>query len=119
LDGRLVHGDCYWITLRPGVSRNTIYLLLALANSSLMTRFHDLAFNNKLYSARRRYITQYVAKYPFPDPALPACRKLIALTRRIVQETTRDDQSEDHPLCAEVEALVLKSFGLEPAEEVR
>jgi hypothetical protein len=70
--GCLVGGDCYWMTLRPGVRSDLIYLLLAVANSSSMTRFHDLAFNNKLYSTRRRYITQYVTKYPYPDPLLPA-----------------------------------------------
>lgn len=119
LDGRLVDGDCYWITLRPGVSLNMIYLLLAVANSSLMTRFHDLAFNNKLYSGRRRYITQYVAKYPFPDPALPPSQKLIALAKQIVRETSRDSKSEDHPLCAEVDVLVQRAFGLEPAKELQ
>jgi hypothetical protein len=86
LEGRLVDGDCYWLTLDAGIAPDTLYLLLGVANSSVMSRFHDLAFNNKLYSARRRYITQYVSKYPYPDPGLPASRKLVALVKQLVQD---------------------------------
>ncbi len=114
LDGRLVDGDCYWITLRPGVPLDTIYLLLGVANSSLMSRFHDLAFNNKLYSARRRYITQYVAKYPYPPLALPTSQKLVSLVKQLVQNPCSTLQND-----AQVNLLVEEAFGLRPGEEAR
>jgi hypothetical protein len=76
-----------------------------------MTRFHDLAFNNKLYSTRRRYITQYVTKYPYPDPLLPASKALIALAKRLVR---RCELGEPLPETsqAELDALVQEAFGL-------
>ncbi|MBU1692909.1 MAG: hypothetical protein KKC51_02985, partial [Verrucomicrobia bacterium] len=69
--------------LAAGWPAETIFLVLAVANSSLATRFHDLAFNNKLYSARRRYITQYVAQYPLPDCGSKPSRRIMELTQRI------------------------------------
>ena len=115
----LVDGDCYWITLRPGTAPSVLYLLLSLANSSLMTRFHDLAFNNKLYSGRRRYITQYVGEYPCPDPALPASKKLIALVKEIVQETKSGaNQAKVQLASGELEILVQEAFGINPDERV-
>ena len=38
-------------------------LLLAVANSSFITKFYDIAFHNKLYAGRRRFMTQYVKKF--------------------------------------------------------
>lgn len=114
LDGRLVDGDCYWITLHPGVPPDTIYLLLGVANSSLMSRLHDLAFNNKLYSARRRYITQYVAKYPYPHLALPASHKLVSLVKRVVQDPSSISEHD-----AQVDLLVEEAFGLRSSEGSR
>jgi hypothetical protein len=113
LDGRLVNGDCYWITLRPGLPADTMYLLLALANSRLLARFHDLAFNNKLYSGKRRYITQYVAQYPHPALTSATARKLVALVKRILAQPQTNDHHRD--LAAperEADALVEEAFGL-------
>lgn len=109
--GSLVGGDCYWITLRPGVPAKTIFLVLAVANSSLATRFHDLAFNNKLYSARRRYITQYVAQYPLPDCRSKPSRTIMELAAPICEETLSKSQWEEHCLSAEVDRLVYAAFG--------
>jgi hypothetical protein len=115
LDGRLVDGDCYWITLLPGVPPDTIYLLLGVANSGLMSRFHDLAFNNKLYSARRRYITQYVAKYPYPSLASPASRKLVSLVKQVVRHCSSvDGSSSAGEIDTQVDSLVEEAFGLRP-----
>ena len=116
LQGHLVDGDCYWMTLHPHAPPDMIYLLLAVANSSLATRFHDLAFNNRLYSARRRYITQYVAKYPFPEPASSASRGVIALTKQVCRDIRCQDEWTEHPACTELDRLVYAAFGLDPAE---
>jgi hypothetical protein len=117
--GRIVDGDCYWITLRRGAPPDVLYLLLALANSTMMTRFHDLGFNNRLYSGRRRYITQYVREYPCPDPALPASKKLIALAKRIVRQTKDGaSQARVQSTSGEIEMLVQEAFGINSDERV-
>ncbi|HLG17290.1 MAG TPA: N-6 DNA methylase [Blastocatellia bacterium] len=116
VEGRLVDGDCYWITLRTGVPQETLYLLLALANSSLMTRFHDLAFNNKLYSSRRRYITQYVAKYPCPDPASPAAQAMISRAHQLVEQAKVGSDQTVGQVREAVENLARKAFGFDTME---
>ncbi len=65
--GAIVNGDCYWIKLREGVDPDWLYLMLAVANSTVATRFYDTIFHNKLYAGRRRYMTQYVKEFPLPD----------------------------------------------------
>lgn len=117
LNGLLVDGDCYWLTLRPGVPPDAIYLILGLANSSFLARYHDLAFDNKLYSRKRRYMTQYVSKYPYPHLDSSACRKLIALVKRIVH-VNRDSASDTQMVewGQQVDSLVEEAFNRQPAE---
>jgi hypothetical protein len=45
-----------------------LLLIQGVANSALMAQYHDFCFNNNLYSGRRRYLSQYIEKYPIPDP---------------------------------------------------
>lgn len=118
MSGSIVNGNCYWMTLRPGVPDEILYLLLGLANSRLMTRFHDLAFGNKLYAGRRRYITQYVGKYPYPDPSTGPAHELAATVKEIVE--FRGRQSTGAPLShieSRIERLSQECFGLEPDRE--
>lgn len=110
----LVNGDCYWITLRPGVPEETLYLILGVANSELMTRFHDAAFSNKLYSARRRYITQYVAMYPLPHPDTPAALRVSTLTRELVEQTKQQSALDSiRQLEHDINVAVYEAFGIE------
>jgi len=110
----VVNGDCYWLTLRPGVNEEMLYLILAVANSTLMTRFHDAAFGNKLYSGRRRYITQYVGKYPLPRTDTSTSRRIATLARALVEEMRRGASSDS---CSGMEkaldALVNEAYGVE------
>jgi tRNA1(Val) A37 N6-methylase TrmN6 len=115
LSGSIVNGNCYWLTLRPGVPGEFLYLLLGLANCRLMTRFHDLAFGNKLYAGRRRYITQYVGKYPYPDLATPPARELVAAVRELVDSCEHEiAQTRLSDMESRIESLSEKCFGLEP-----
>ncbi len=79
--GAVVNGDCYWISCEGLPSMDLAYLMLAVANSSLGVRFYDIACGNRLYSGKRRWITQYVARLPLPDPASIPARRAAELAR--------------------------------------
>ncbi|WFP22921.1 N-6 DNA methylase [Gordonia hongkongensis] len=83
--GAVVNGDCYWISLADVTSDDIAYLMLAVANSKLGLRFYDEVCGNKLYSGRRRWMTQYVGRLPLPDPETTAARHLISATRDLVE----------------------------------
>jgi adenine-specific DNA-methyltransferase len=104
--GVLVNGDCYWITLMPGVDERWLLLITAIVNSTFGTAFYDAAFHNKLYAGRRRFMTQYVKRFPLPRLESPESRKIIELVRRLSSSDSRKTaESVDH--------LVWKAFGLQ------
>jgi methylase of polypeptide subunit release factors len=107
--GAIVQGDCYWITLNGGVDANWLLLMLAIANSTFITKYYDTVFHNKLYAGRRRFMTQYVAKFPLPD---------LAASRRIVEEVSKLLKKGEAAEAAErgINRLVWEAFGL--AEEL-
>jgi adenine-specific DNA-methyltransferase len=105
--GALVNGNCYWITLRPGFDKKWLYLILAVANSSFITKYYDLAFHNKLYAGRRRFMTQYVRMFPLPDLKTALSREIIELSSRLV-----DDKGINKELENRIDGLVWRSFGL-------
>ncbi|MGA2440062.1 MAG: N-6 DNA methylase [Tepidisphaeraceae bacterium] len=113
--GSIVNGNCYWITLRPGIPDEMLFLLLGVANSSVMTRFHDLAFGNKLYAGRRRYITQYVGKYPYPDPSTHQARELVNAVRELVDLAERGNENlKLSQIDSRIDDLAEKCFGVKP-----
>ena len=85
-----------------------------MANSGFIESYYDHAFNNKLYAGRRRFMTQYVEKFPLPSPELPVSREIIALARQIYELTPGEEADS---LAQRVDALVSLAFGLaeEPA----
>ena len=90
--GAVVNGDCYWISLADIDSEDIALLMLAVANSSLGTRFYDEVCGNKLYSGRRRWMTQYVSRLPLPDPQTEVASQLIQATRKLLDSKTVPDQ---------------------------
>ncbi|MCB9296266.1 MAG: hypothetical protein H6559_24565 [Lewinellaceae bacterium] len=66
-EGKIVNGNCYWISATKERERDILFLIQGVSNSLFMTKYHDLVFNNKLYSGKRRYFSQYVENYPLPD----------------------------------------------------
>ena len=86
--GAIVNGDCYWIDINPDVIEEVVYLALAVANSSFIEKFYDVKFNNKLYSGKRRYQTQYVQQFPIPYHNTELAKKAISLVRKILAEDT-------------------------------
>ncbi len=106
--GCIVDGNCYWVTVSETASRDLLYLIMGVANSKLMTTYHDLVFNNKLYGGRRRYLTQYVEKYPMPDPSTEPSRKIIQIVQELILTSDEEIQSRKEK---DLEALVVQAFG--------
>lgn len=86
--GAVVNGDCYWISFTDlaaaGDADRLAYLLMGVANSALGLRFYDAVCGNRLYSGRRRWITQYVSRLPLPDPASPGAIEIADLVCDLV-----------------------------------
>lgn len=109
--GKIVNGNCYWIVATKESDVEKLFLIQGIANSKLMTKYHDLVFNNKLYSGRRRYFTQYVEKYPLPDFNSEVAKEIIAIVKELNQSNDKKAISE---LEIQLEIAVAKSFGVEP-----
>ena len=97
------------INENPKFSDDILWLVLAIANSTFIESFYDIKFQNKLYSNRRRYITQYVEKFPLLDPSCEISKKLISLSKSCYKE-------QDHQVSIEIEEkidkLVWQGFGV-------
>jgi adenine-specific DNA-methyltransferase len=106
--GAVVNGDCYWISCEDLPSMDLAYLMLAVANSSLGVRFYDVACGNRLYSGKRRWITQYVAKLPLPDPASVPARRATELARRLSDPDAAAGSSR--AALAELDDLIGRAF---------
>jgi len=109
--GKIVNGNCYWIVGMHDNDSEKLLLIQGIANSKLMTKYHDLVFNNKLYSGRRRYFTQYVEKYPLPDFNSHAAKEIVGIVKKLNHSHTEKTTKElEHQL----EIKVAESFGVEP-----
>jgi adenine-specific DNA-methyltransferase len=115
LDGTIVNGDCYWLTADKEGGEDLLWLAAAVANSTFIEAFYDHRFNNKLYSGRRRFITQYVELFPLPDPSLKLSREIIAGAKFLYEQ---DGSSASPLLETKLDELVWQAFGLR-GEEVR
>ena len=84
--GAIVNGDCYWIEIQENVTEDIIYLALAIANSRFIEKYYDIKFNTKLYSRKRRFMSQYVEEFPIPHHSSELSQKAIAIVRKIIAE---------------------------------
>ena len=84
LDGMYVDGNCYWITLNEGVPVDYLYLIVGVANSRAMQRFHSIMFQNKLYSNKFRFISQYVEKYPMPNLNRKEAKNIVRIVKALL-----------------------------------
>ena len=109
--GKLVNGNCYWIAAEEDDSIEKLLLIQGIANSKLMTKYHDLVFNNKLYSGRRRYFTQYVEKYPLPDFNSVIAKSIIKIVKKLNTEGNLENISL---LEEQLEIKVAEAFGVSP-----
>lgn len=109
--GAVVNGDCYWISLADlggdSGAEDLACLMMGVANSALGLRFYDTVCGNRLYSGRRRWITQYVSRLPLPDPATPASA---AIVRRV--RVLAEDPAAYRPGETDLDELVNRAFAL-------
>ena len=103
--GKVVNGNCYWITAKNDTELSYLYLIQAVANSRFMTRYHDLVFMNKLYSGRRRYMTQYVERYPLPDVRSTTAERLIFCSK-----ASATGPKEEAEIVQEIEDLLTNYY---------
>ncbi|MDR1896656.1 MAG: N-6 DNA methylase [Prevotellaceae bacterium] len=104
--GSIVNGNCYWIVAQTGQEKELLLLIQGIANSKLMAQYHDLCFNNKLYSGRRRYLSQYIEKYPVPDPTSPYSLEIIEIVKKLNAQKNNLQSLEE-----ELNINVLNAFG--------
>jgi tRNA1(Val) A37 N6-methylase TrmN6 len=109
--GKIVNGNCYWIVATSKDDVEKLLLIQGVSNSKLMTKYHDLVFNNKLYSGRRRYFTQYVERYPLPDYNSVEGKEIISIVKKLNKSNNKNEIAE---LENKLEIIVAKSFGVEP-----
>jgi hypothetical protein len=113
-EGRVVNGDCYWLTSTPKTDPDLLWLAAAVANSTFIETYYDHKFNNKLYAGRRRFITQYVEQFPLPDPRQDVARTIVEIAKKIYQQL---DTSDTTSLEKQLNDLIWSAFGL-PVEEI-
>jgi len=107
--GKLVNGNCYWIPAASIEQERLLMLAQAVCNSPLMRRYHDLVFQNKLYAGRRRYFTQFIEKYPMPDPTALISEEIIQTVRQI---HASGSAAESQHLEARINVLINEAFGM-------
>ena len=107
--GAIVSGECYWLLLNESEDTDLTSLILGVANSKFIEKFYDISFPNKLYSGKRRFITQYVEKFPLPDAYSRHSKEIIAKVKTILSVS---DKLEFEAIEEEINVLVEKAFGL-------
>lgn len=109
----VVNGDCYWFTNEKNDSEDILWLAMAIANSALIEFYYDQMFNNKLYSNRRRFMTQYVEKFPVLNPNKPLSLKIISLSKEAFSKKTCNEIEE---IAEIIDGLIWEAFGLSREE---
>ena len=107
--GAIVNGNCYWICAQSEEERKLLLLIEGVANSEVMMRYHDLCFNNKLYSGRRRYLTQYIEQYPMPNPQSEWAQDIMRLVEQINSE---EDSAEREKIARQINDKVKQAFAI-------
>lgn len=109
----VVNGDCYWFTNEKGVASDMLWLAMAVANSTFIEFYYDQMFNNKLYSNKRRFMTQYVEKFPLPNPDTNLSKDIV---HRAKEAFSKKESSEMENVANKIDCLIWSAFGLNREE---
>lgn len=105
-EGSVVNGDCYWFTFGSDLT-DLYWLTLGVFNSAFIERFYDTHFANKLYSGRRRFMTQYVTEFPLPDPESKHAHQIVKTAQELYDAPDREQE-----LIGILDNAVADAFGL-------
>ncbi len=108
--GAIVNGDCYWMAFDDDAEPELLSLMLAVANSSFAVAFYDAVCGNRLYAGRRRFITQYVKRFPIPDVDETTRTRIHTLVEKL--RATEAGSDERTAFEAKLDTLVWAAFGL-------
>ncbi|HEM4248690.1 TPA: N-6 DNA methylase [Streptococcus suis] len=103
--GAVINGDCYWIDINSDVDEDLIFLALAVANSSFIEKYYDIKFNNKLYSGKRRFQSQYVEQFPIPFYTSDDAQQIIKKVKKIIATQSYRDSDKEY-----IDEMVNKLF---------
>ena len=81
--------------MKENTPKDYLFLILGLCNSKYMEKYHDSMFQNKLYSGKRRYVSQYINKYPMIDPDSIQAKRIIKLVKKILESNTEEIQIDN------------------------
>jgi len=105
-EGSVVNGDCYWFAF--GNELNDLHwLTLGVFNSTFIEQFYDTHFANKLYSGRRRFMTQYVSEFPLPNPESRHSQQIVKIAQALFDCPEREGE-----LIGILDNTVADAFGL-------
>lgn len=107
--GRLVNGNCYWIVGEKESDLNLLLFIQGICNSTLMQKYHSLMFNNKLYSGRKRYFSQYIENYPLADYQSDEALKIVEIVKKL---NTNNNDEEKSMLLEDLNKLVYKIYNI-------
>jgi len=113
LEGAVVNGDCYWIAPQTEAETDLLWLALGVGNSTFIEEFYDHVFHNKLYAGRRRFMTQYVERFPIPDPSTHIAGEIVGCAKAMHANPCRRDAAE---LQKRIDLLVRQAFGVSSEE---
>jgi len=114
--GSIINGDCYWMILNDGLDEDLLWLAASVANSTFIESFYDHSFNNKLYAGRRRYITQYVERFPLPNPEKKSSKAIVSLAKKAFKSI---DKTQRQQYIGRINDLVWSAFGVSCEESSR
>jgi hypothetical protein len=111
MSGAIVNGDCYWITTRDAFHKPTFLMMLAVANSSFAVKFYDAVCGNQLYEGRRRFMSQYIRRFPLPELSSAKARRALDMTEELVSGTITAEAARERTE-RELDALMWKLFAV-------
>jgi len=110
-EGSVINGDCYWFINTSNYDDDVLWLALAVANSTFIMKFYEYKFNNKLYSGRCRFMTQYVNQFPVPNPSSKESKEVVKLSKKAYK--TIKEGNDVSQLEEQIDNLVWKIFGVQ------